>query len=264
MAENIELIDKHQRHLRKRGLADGTRKNYRWVLELAAHTGRPLLDLTTDELEDLLHDTERCSELIRSDMAALSSFYKWALHVATLIDVDPTVLMVRPKKRRALPRPCTEDEYRAMLRAAEPDPYMYLLVALAGSAGLRCIEMSRLTHDNMTTAAVRVKGKGDKWRVVPLGSTCAQAVGRIPTGSGPVFGSSPNGLSQRIGRFARRNGMNVTAHQLRHRFATAIYGATTDILVTRDLLGHESVETTQIYTKLDTERLAPAVRALPI
>ena len=138
---------------------------------------------------------------------------------------------------------------------------------VAEMAALRweCVDITRA---EMTV----VRGKGGKDRVVPLASaleTALLALGRRR--SGPVLlarhggGYTAREVSHAIGVHLRRHGVDATAHQLRHTFATAVYRATRDIHATAQLLGHASTATTAVYARFDIDgALRDRVRALSV
>lgn len=225
-----------------------------------------LFELTTAEIERALFSSGRCENAVRADMSALRSFYRWARDVVELVDVDPTARIERPKKRQLLPRPVSEDQYRRLLVESEArSARLHLIVALAGSAGLRCIEISRLRTCDIADGVIRVHGKGNKERLVPIGETCRRAIeaADVMGSPGRIYTYSPSEVSKVFGEFARSIGVQVTTHQLRHRFATAIWRETRDLLTLRDLLGHSDLSTTQIYLQLDTDSKFDAVASLP-
>ena len=192
---------------------------------------------------------------------------------------NPAEGVVRPKVRRTLPRPLTVSEVGALLAAPNegtlPGMRDRAILETTYGAGLRISEVVGLDVDDidLEEGSVRVIGKGDKERVVPLGRFATIAVQAYLTRARPVLaGASSRGalfLNQRGGRLTRqgtakilkaaaaRAGLakRITPHTLRHSFATHLLEGGADIRVVQELLGHATLATTQIYTLVTGERL---------
>src|SRR4029077_11902100 len=173
---------------------------------------------------------------------------------------------------RRLPRPAPERVVGRILQTA--DVQLRSLFALMSCAGLRCVECSRLDWAcvELEAGTVIVNGKGLVERIIDLSPDVIHTLRllRMSTvGRGAVF-VGPSGrrlapwrVSQLVNRALHADGHGETAHQLRHRCATAalqVPGA--DLLAVRDLMGHASVATTQIYTQVVAGRTATTSRAL--
>jgi integrase/recombinase XerC len=145
------------------------------------------------------------------------------------------------------------------------------------SCGLRISELCGLRADDMewTQQTVRVRGKGKKERMVPIGKPAINAIERYwktlkipPAGASPVFFSEtrshtplhPVQLSRRLKQYLVFAGLdpNLTPHKLRHSYATHMLDAGADLRSVQELLGHAHLTTTQIYTHVTTERLKKA------
>lgn len=132
------------------------------------------------------------------------------------------------------------------------------IVVLLYTLGLRISELASLRLEDIQSSWVRVQGKGDKEREVPLVDTASQLLERYLQEATPktfVFEKkgqklSENSLRYSINRVFKNVGMHVTPHQLRHSYATALLNNNARIADVSDLLGHASMATTQIYTKL--------------
>jgi integrase/recombinase XerC len=191
---------------------------------------------------------------------ALRAFYRWCL-AGGRITVDPTAGLPVPRQRRGVPRPVTDAELAALLgRARQP---VATWCTLAAYAGLRCCEVSRLAAADITEQVVYVLGKGDKPRAVPTHPLVWAAAVALPPG--PVAGGrTPATVSHRIAGEARRLGLaGVTAHRLRHHFATRTLEAGGNLRVTQELLGHSSPATTAVYTQVSDVAMRAAVLGLP-
>lgn len=208
----------------------------------------------------------------RNVIGYLRAFYRWALREG-LVEHDPTALVDAPRLPRLLPRPARDEHVAHVLAGADVE--LSAILGLMAGGGLRCCEVAGLRWSDVDLAAgsVHVLGKGSKERVVFLGADVLALVAGVDGVDGPVFPSVHGGhrsaarVSQMVCRAFRAAGYATTAHQLRHRAATAalaVPGA--DLLAVRDMLGHSSVSTTQGYTAVVPGRCAETSRAvrLPI
>jgi integrase/recombinase XerC len=267
MVANEDLLDLYRAHLERRGLAAVTIGRRLAALRMLGDLG-PLLELDAERIECFLD--ARHGRAGRLDprtrtcwISHLHTFYAWAL-AFDHAQVDPTARLVRPKLRRKLPRPIPEADFaRAVERA--PTPMLRAWLLLAGNAGLRCCEIAGLRGDDVHSGTLRVVGKGAKERVVPMHPRVGELAAGWPV-SGPVFVDPATGLpyraaqvSKALGDFFRRERLPYRAHQARHRFASAVYAETGDVLVVAELCGHESIETARIYAAVSAERRRAAV-----
>lgn len=197
----------------------------------------------------------------------LGAFYAWLIREEHL-DRDPTVRVRRPRLNRLLPRPAPLD---VVLQALDgPDSRTVLMIALGAFAGLRVSEIAGLRvadlHMDRDDPLVRIFGKGAKERFVPLHDEILLALTRYqPPHTGwlfPSLGGRPISVSH-TGKLIVVALDGVTPHQLRHLFATGAYAVSGDIRVVQELLGHQSVATTQIYTQFSPVIAAQTVRGLP-
>lgn len=195
--------------------------------------------------------------------ASIKKFYYWACDVIGERDDNPMRHVSRPKPRRGLPRPVPEDLLRTVLGDVT-DEDTALMLRLGALQGLRRAEIAnlRVSDVDFERGVILVRGKGDKVRSVPLHPDVRPLLaGRggewvFPSRSmvGPI---STRTVARRV---TTAMGGGFTAHQLRHRFASAIYEASGhDLRVTQELLGHASVATTQIYTAVSSEAKVTAV-----
>lgn len=263
-------IDQFEIHMRRRGLAEGTIDKRLSVLRAARTELGPLHTITGDDIDTHL-DGRRGRDGGPLDartricwLSHLHCYYQYAV-AHDLTDVDPTARLVRPRLRRRLPRPVPEADYLHAVATA-PTAMLAAWLLLAGNAGLRCCEIAGLDTADVTPTSIRVRGKGGRDRVIPLHARVAALTGYWPTTAGPVFVDQATGgaytaaqVSRLIGQHLRRVGTRATAHQLRHRFASEVYGATGDLAVVAELCGHESIETTRIYAAVSPARRAHAI-----
>ena len=230
-------------------------------------------------------DTGLASSSIRRRAASLKGFYRFA-YGEGLIDVDVAAHVDLPRPARLLPETLTVEETERLLRAAggddgEPTAVRdRALLELLYAAGLRISEAVGLDREDLSTdgAFVRVIGKGDKERLVPVGEEALDWLARWLTGpraalvdaglvpmerGGPLF---VGGRGRRLGRqqawatvkrASARAGLDArtSPHTLRHSFATHLLEGGADLRIVQELLGHASISTTQLYTHLTGERI---------
>jgi len=202
-------------------------------------------------------------------LAALRSFYRFLVR-ERWTTTDPTEDVAPPKRGERLPRVLSVEEVQRLL--AQPDPRTpeglrdKALLELLYSSGLRVSELVGLDvhHVDLEAELVRVVGKGDRERVVPLGSYAVQALQAYLTSARPrLAGSSAALFVSRSGRrltrqwvwrllrrYTRAAGISrpVSPHALRHSFATHLLEGGADLRSVQELLGHASISTTQVYT----------------
>jgi len=212
-------------------------------------------------------------------LAAVRGFFRHACREGWATS-NPARAVVAPKWRRGLPEILSADPLGALLDDLDGEEGFYprraaALLEVAYGAGLRVSEIAGLEWDDIeASGTVRVIGKGDRERRVPLTRRAsgaleawredvARVVGRVPR---RVFVSrAGRSLSVRqiqrvvkraLRRTAERSG--VSPHTLRHSFATHLLDGGADLMAVKELLGHESLSTTQTYTHLTKERLKAA------
>jgi len=228
---------------------------------------------------------------LRRRAAALKGFYRYA-YGEGLIGVDVAAHLDLPRPSRLLPETLTVEEIDRLLEAAGGDetddaeaaPAHALrdraLLELLYAAGLRISEAIGLDREDLSVdgAFVRVIGKGDKERLVPVGDVALDwldrwmrgprvallALGHVaPLRGGPLFLGDRGGRLARqqawaaVKRAASRAGLadRVSPHTLRHSFATHLLEGGADLRIVQELLGHASISTTQLYTHLTGERI---------
>lgn len=180
-----------------------------------------------------------------------------------------------PKRPRYLPRPINDTDLALAMVTA--DPRTRVILALAGFAGLRAVEIARLKRDDVLDRndppMLLVHGKGDKPRTVPLSELLLaelRAYG-LPN-RGPVIRRldglhthvSPSLVSHTANRHLHGIGIPDTLHSLRHRTGTVLYRKTRDIRLVQDVLGHASPASTAIYTDWSKEDAPRAMEQLAL
>ena len=216
-------------------------------------------------------------------LAAIRSFFRYLDRRCGI--ANARLALVRgPKLKRSLPRPVSETAARALIEDAETQassPWIgardAALITLLYAAGLRISEALALTGaDRPLPEALRVRGKGSKERLVPMLAAAREAIERYAqlcphalTADAPLFRAVRGGaLSPRLAQalmaqLRARLGLpsSATPHALRHAFATHLLANGADLRAIQDLLGHESLSTTQGYAAVESQKILQVYRA---
>lgn len=216
-------------------------------------------------------------------LAALGTFYRFWVREGS-ISRDPLHALARPQRERRLPDVLSAEQVRHLIETAAAGESSELalrdaaLVELLYGAGLRIAEVVALEVGDLDLARceARVTGKGDKERVALFGSPCAKALARYLREARPTLAGATTrggaeslflnrngaplgerGARARLDSIATRAGLPAAfhPHTLRHSFATHLLDGGADLRVVQELLGHESLGTTQVYTHVSTARL---------
>lgn len=269
----------------ERGLSENTLSAYRSdLLGLSQWLRQQQTDLLSADRADLLGYLQRRVEegaRPRSSARLLSSlrrFYRYLVR-ERLLSEDPSTRIDAPKLGRSLPKSLTEEEVEALLAAPDTSSLLGLrdraMLEVLYASGLRVSELVGLVlpQVNMQQGLVRVIGKGNKERLVPLGEEALGWLERYAREArGLLLGTAQNdvlfpsrrgsGMTrqafwQLIKRYAVVAGItkHLSPHTLRHAFATHLLNHGADLRVVQLLLGHSTLSTTQIYTHVARERL---------
>jgi integrase/recombinase XerD len=269
----------------ERGLSPNTLQGYRQdLLKLATWLQARSIALPAarrDQLLDFLAAEVRAGRSPRSLARYLSGFrqyYRWLVRERQLQE-DPTALIESPKLGRGLPKSISEAQVEQLLQAPDTATPLGLrdraMLELMYATGLRVSELTQLGLGslNLNQGVVRVLGKGDKERLVPLGEEAQTWMrewlqqgrpGLMGQATAPeVFVSARKaGLTRQafwhmVRRHARTAGIQaaISPHGLRHSFATHLLNHGADLRVLQLLLGHSDLSTTQIYTHVAREGL---------
>ena len=265
---NGETLAAYEQWLLSTSRAEGTvRLRIRHIRQLA-HAYQ-LASVTTSDLEAvLLRHRGDAPETRKSMLSSWRLFFGWARRRGYRAD-DPTEDVEAVRVPVRVPRIAPDDKIiRALERATAPERAM---IMLARYACLRLTELTTLHTRNRESDMLRIRGKGDKERIVAINDDLAAALNTLERsqGAGYYFPglNGPHMHPQSVHKIITRiTGCNP--HSLRHAGATAAYTATRDLRAVQDMLGHASLATTQRYLHLDMDarrRVAAATTiALPI
>ena len=221
--------------------------------------------------------TDQAPSTVARRIASLRTFYRWALREG-IISQSPAERLATPRVKRPLPRVLEIDEASTLVEDPAGSAWRLArnaaLLELSYGAGLRVSEVSALNLGDLdlVEGLVRVRrGKGGKERHVPVGEPAVRAVQawlkERGTAEGPLF---LNRLGSRLGTrgiydIVRQSGVHnglagVHPHALRHSFATHLLANGADIRSIQEMMGHESLSTTQRYTQVNLEQLREVLK----
>jgi integrase/recombinase XerC len=303
--ENLEakpppdpLVDKYLQYVAARGGSPYTERNYRQALrEFAAWSKErkgawpdwPAVG--RDDFRDFLRALGRnqlSRAAVRLRFSALRSFYKFLVREG-LIGASPIRNIALPKLEKRVPKFLTVAQVDALAKAPgeelqraaknkNVDASVFFrdaaILEVIYSCGLRVSELCGLRAEDLDffEELVRVRGKGKKERLVPIGLPALDGIKTywnflryLPTPEMPVFFGhgkrfaplKPRNVQMRLKKYLRVAGLdpNLSPHKLRHSFATHLLDAGADLRSVQELLGHAHLVTTQVYTHITTERL---------
>jgi integrase/recombinase XerC len=263
----------------ERGASPHTLRNYGADLdEFTKFLRRERSSLTTADARLVraylawLHQRRLAKATIARRLASVRSCFRF-LARRGVIDQNPARQVRSPRQSRRLPSFLPKDESKELLdrppEASEAARRDHALLEVLYATGIRVGECCGLDCDDVDRShrTVRVLGKGDKERVVPVGDTALAALddylSACGRASGPLFTNrrggrlTPRSVRRIVHREARRAGLDrrVTPHTLRHTFATHMLGEGADLRLIQELLGHSRLSTTQRYTQVSPEHL---------
>ncbi|CAA9506348.1 MAG: Site-specific tyrosine recombinase XerC [uncultured Solirubrobacterales bacterium] len=278
------------RALRARALSERTRRAYGSDIERLADFAGATLGLGPAELgpRELRRFAQALSEggdskaTVARRLAAARTFFGHLLERGE-IEANPADLVSSPKRESYLPHVLRATEVAGLLDLIPASAPLELrdraLLELAYGAGLRAQEIVdlELTSPDVDSEQVRVEGKGGRSRVVPLGEPGWRALERYVARGRPILVATEHGetalfvsrsgrqlstsdVRRRLAIWTRRAALagGVSPHTLRHSFATHLLEGGADLRSIQELLGHASISTTQIYTRVDSRRLKSA------
>lgn len=216
-------------------------------------------------------------------LSAIKSFYKYLTVRTRQLTENPVMDMEYPKLRKSLPRYLTLEQSRSLLQAVDgPNAtrdFAILMIFL--SCGIRISELVGLNLSDVYEDRIRVIGKGNKERIVFMGNACKNAIeaylpvrnNLVLTDNRALFGSrdhnriSVSAVHRLVKKHLLAAGLDASqfsAHKLRHTAATMMLSGGVDVKTVQEVLGHENLNTTQIYTHIENTELQLAAQANPI
>ena len=252
--------------------------------------------VTTDQIYDFLlyanDDRQNQTAAKARKLAAIRALYKFLVNKRGYLTDNPTANIDTPKRKKSLPKFLSLEEAQALLRAVATDTESqvrerdYAIITLVLSCGMRVAELVgiNLTDLDSELRSVRVLGKGNKERIIYLNEACRDALRAylaIRLGEGCSAASdrslflsnrlarlSIQGVQVTVQKYLKRAGLeskHYSVHKLRHTAATLMYqSGAVDIRVLKDILGHEQLNTTQIYTHVSNQGMEDAMKHNPL
>lgn len=280
-------IEKFAKYLEtEKNASPHTLKNYAVDLKEFSNclNGKAIQDVTYLDIRAflaLLKDRNYSKSSVSRKLACIRSFFKFLIR-ENIISTNPALNIATPKRDKRLPKFLDVEEVTKLLEAPVKNTWEERrdksILETLYSSGLRVSELVGLNHDDMDffSGLVRVRGKGKKERIVPLGPVAGKAIQNYldkkpprDSDSGtkrPLFVNRSGGrltdrsVRRMILKYGRRIALKkeVSPHILRHSFATHMLDRGADLRSVQELLGHENLSTTQIYTHVTTKKLKEA------
>lgn len=216
-------------------------------------------------------------------LATIRSFFNYLCNKVHLLEENPCKDIDSPKQMKTLPRYLTLEDSLSLLEAVDGKHRErdFCIITLFLNCGLRISELIGLNISDIQGEAMRVLGKGSKTRMVYLNSACKDALARYLAVRHPISGKDRDALflserDQRISRAmvhslvkrhlsaAGLDSSQYSSHKLRHTAATLMLQNGVDVKAVQEVLGHEHLNTTEIYTHIDNEALRVAAKANPL
>lgn len=216
-------------------------------------------------------------------LSAIKSFYKYLTVRTKQLTDNPVADLEYPKLRKSLPKYLTMSQSAALLQSVSGQNAKrdYAILMLFLNCGIRRSELVGLNLTDVYEDRIRVVGKGNKERIVYFGSSCRKAIDaylverhkKVLTDNRALFGSrdgnriSVTAVHRLVKKALLQAGLDSTqfsAHKLRHTAATMMLSGGVDVKTVQEVLGHENLNTTQIYTHIENTELKLAAEANPL
>ncbi|MET0557633.1 MAG: tyrosine recombinase XerC [Solirubrobacterales bacterium] len=280
-----DALAEYDRDLRARGAAERTRRAYGVDLgafaEWAGEMGKGPGELRYRDVRRFaagLSSGGAAPATVARKLASIRGLYGFLVRTER-VGQNPAELVASPKREEKLPRVLSVEQMRDVLERIPARTPLELrdraMLELAYSCGLRCEEIVSLDLGSMDfeSERLRVMGKGSKERILPVGEPAQRALERyLQRGRHALAGDpreqalflsksgrrlSNSDVTRRLGLWTREAAMaaGVSPHALRHSFATHLLEGGADLRTIQELLGHASISTTQVYTRVDAARL---------
>ena len=216
-------------------------------------------------------------------LSSIKSFYKYLTVRTKQLEENPVAELEYPKLRKSLPKYLTLEQSSALLQAVsgQNEKRDYAILMLFLNCGIRRSELVGLNLTDVYEDRIRVVGKGNKERFVYFGSACRKAIDaylvereqKVLTDNRALFGSrdgnriSVTAVHRLVKKALLQAGLDsaqFSAHKLRHTAATMMLSGGVDVKTVQEVLGHENLNTTQIYTHIENTELKIAAEANPL
>jgi len=216
-------------------------------------------------------------------LSAIKSFYKYLTVRTKQLEENPVADLEYPKLRKSLPKYLTFEQSSALLQAVsgQNEKRDYAILMLFLNCGIRRSELVNLNLSDVYEDRIRVVGKGNKERFVYFGTACRKAIDayleernkKVLSDNRALFGSrdgnriSVSAVHRLVKKALLQAGLDSTqfsAHKLRHTAATMMLSGGVDVKTVQEVLGHENLNTTQIYTHIENTELKIAAEANPL
>ena len=216
-------------------------------------------------------------------LSSIKSFYKYLTVRTKQLEENPVADFEYPKLRKSLPKYLTLEQSAALLQAVsgQNEKRDYAILMLFLNCGIRRSELVGLNLTDVYEERIRVVGKGNKERFVYFGTACRKAIDaylpernkQVLTDNRALFGSRDNNrisvtaVHRLVKKALLKAGLDSTqfsAHKLRHTAATMMLSGGVDVKTVQEVLGHENLNTTQIYTHIESTELKIAAEANPL
>lgn len=280
----MDFLEAYLNHLAfERGLSKLTQANYKRDIELLlAHSESqttPLLKIQSQHIRQLiakLHGQGLGGKSIARMLSSWRGFFDYLVKQHNFTS-NPCIGMRAPKSAKTLPQALSADQAVKLVDVKEDDLLSlrdHAILELFYSSGLRLAELVGLNFDHLDLAngTITVTGKGNKTRIVPVGSHAISAIQSWMAARNLIAKSesvalfitkqgnriTPRAVQYRLKEWAIKQGVNsdVHPHMLRHSFATHVLQSSGDLRAVQEMLGHANISTTQVYTHLDFQHLA--------
>lgn len=279
--EQLQFLHGYRDDLIAQTVSPHTRNAYLSdLIQCSSIIQKPMPEWQSDDISDVLLDLTKQGKSPRSIarcLSAMRSFFKF-LREQKLRSDNPVAIHKTPKIGRALPKDLSEADVEALIHAPDLNTALGMrdraMLEVLYACGLRVTELLNLRLEliNLKQGYLRIVGKGNKERLVPMGQTACEWVEKYLAESRPalyksatdyVFLTQLGGLMSRqnfwyaIKRYALQAGIQaeLSPHTLRHAFATHLLNHGADLRVVQMLLGHSDLSTTQIYTHVAQVRM---------
>ena len=279
--ETLSFLEGYRNDLIAQSVSPHTRNAYLSdLIQCSDYVSKPMPEWNHDDISDVLIELTKQQKSPRSIarcLSALRSFYKF-LREHKLRSDNPVAAHKTPKLGRALPKDLSEADVEALIHAPDINTALGLrdraMLEVLYACGLRVTELLNLRLEliNLKQGYLRIVGKGNKERLVPMGQVACEWIEKYLTESRPqlyksatdyLFLTVQGGIMSRqnfwyaIKRYALQAGIQteLSPHTLRHAFATHLLNHGADLRVVQMLLGHSDLSTTQIYTHVAQIRM---------